>query len=65
MAQWVKNLTSAAGGWGRCGGVGSIPSQAQWCKRSGIAAAVAQIQSLAQEVPCAMGVAIKGKKDII
>ena len=31
-------------------------------KGSGVAAAVAQIQSLAQELPCAVGVAIKKKK---
>ena len=42
-----------------------IPSPAQWVKRSSIAAGVAQIQSLAQELPYApyaANVAIKKKK---
>lgn len=34
---------------------------AQWAKGSGIAAAVAQTQSLVQELPYAVGVAIKLK----
>ena len=33
----------------------------QYIKVSGIVAAVAQFQSLAQEMPCAMGAAIKKK----
>ena len=46
----------------------SIPSLVQWVKRSGVAAAavqvtaVAQIQSLAQELSYAIGVAIEKKK---
>ena len=36
-----------------------IPSPAQWVKGSGAATAVAWIQSLAGELPYAMGVAIK------
>ena len=42
--------------------MGSIPSLAQWIKGSGVAAAVNQIQSLAQELPCATGVATRKKK---
>ena len=48
--------------------MGSIPSLAQWAKSSGITAAVgyfaaaAQIQSLAQELPYAVGAAIKFQK---
>ena len=63
MAQWVKNLTTTA----------QIPEEvqiqsptlAQWVKGSGTASAVAsvtavaQIQSLAQELPYAMDVTIK------
>ena len=37
----------------------SIPSPVQWIEGSGIAAATAQIQTLAQERPYAVGVAIK------
>ena len=47
MAQWVKNLTAAAQ-------VNTVtnPTPAQWIKGSFIgAAAVAQNQSLAQELP--------------
>ena len=46
------------------------PSPTQWVKGSSIAAAMAwvtaeaQIQSLAQELPYAMGTAIKKKKSI-
>ena len=49
---------------GCCGGVGSIPSLVQWVKGSCIATAkaelvfVVQIQSLAWELPYALGVAI-------
>ena len=45
-----------------------IPGLAQWIKKSSVAAAmvevsaVAQIQSLAQELPYAVGAAIKLKK---
>ena len=48
--------------------MGLIPSLAQWVKGYSVAiamvqvAAMAQIQSLAQELPCAMGAAIKKKK---
>ena len=38
------------------------PGLAQWVKGSGIATAVARIQSLTQELPHGAGVAIKGKK---
>ena len=53
MAHLVKNLTAAA----------LIPSLGQWVKGPGIVAAVAQIQSLAQEFPYTSGVAIKGKQN--
>lgn len=55
-----------------CEGVGSIPCLVQWVKVSSIAtaavqvAAATQIQSLAQEIPYSMSVAIKtnnNKKD--
>ena len=55
MAQWVKNDCS---GLSHCEGVYSNPSPVQWVKGSGIAAAAAQIQALAQELPYAMSVAI-------
>ena len=48
--------------------MGSIPGSAQWVKGSGIVTAapqvvaVAQIQSLARELPYAAGVAIKLKQ---
>ena len=57
-----------------CGGGGtggSISTLAQWIKGSGVVTAVdyvpvvAQIQSLAQKLPYAMGVVIKLKKKII
>ena len=38
---------------------GSIPGLVHWVKGSGIATVVARIQSLAQELPHAMGLAIK------
>ena len=47
--------------------MGSIPGPVQWVKGSSIATAAAQvtataqIQFLAQELPCATGVAIKKK----
>ena len=49
--------------------MGSIPGLSQWLKGSSIASAVAQvaaaaqIQSLAQKLPYAAGVAIKSKKE--
>ena len=39
--------------------MGSIPSPAQWVKGSDVAAAVAQIQSLAPERPYVMGAVVK------
>ena len=54
MVQWVKNLTAAARGH-------VVQSQA-WhsvLKNPLLVAAMVQIQSLAQELPYAMGVAIK------
>ena len=39
--------------------MGLIPSPAQWVQGSGVATAVAKIQSLVQDLPYAMGVAIK------
>ena len=44
-------------GPGPSGGMGSIPSPVQWVKGSGIIA-VAQIQSLVQELPYAKGAVI-------
>ena len=46
-------------GSGHCGGTALIPGQAQGVKGSGIATAAARIQSLAWELPHAVGVAIK------
>ena len=45
--------------------MGLIPGPAQSVKGSGIAAAVAQIQSLAWEFPDAVGEAIKTTKKIV
>ena len=42
--------------------MGSIPGPTQWVKGSGIAAAVAWFQSLAWEIPCAMGTVITKQK---
>ena len=39
--------------------MGLSPGLAQWVKGSGVATAVARIQSLAQELPYAVSVAIK------
>ena len=47
---------------GPCRGAGSIPSQAHWVKGSVIAAAVAQIQFLVQELQYATGVAVERKR---
>ena len=57
MAQGVNDTACL------CGGTGSIPSLVQWIKGSGIVAAVAQIQSLAWELPDAVGAAEKQKKE--
>ena len=48
-------------GWDCCRGTGSIPSPAKWVQGSSVAAATAQIQSLAQKLPYARGAAIKTK----
>ena len=55
MGQWVK--TPNCSGSGHCRGAGLIPGLAQWVKGSSVAAAVVQIQSLAQELLYAVGVA--------
>ena len=60
MMQQVKNLTAVT----RVAEEVQVPSPA-WStvlKGSGIATALAQIQSLAQKIPYAMGAAIKKKK---
>ena len=61
VAQCIKNQTAV----GHRRGVVSIPGSAQWVKGSGIAIAVvttvAQIQSLAQELPYATGQPFKTK----
>lgn len=54
VAQWIKNPAAVA--------LGSIPSLAQWVKGCSVATAVAQIQSLAWELPYAFSAAIKKKK---
>ena len=64
VVQWVKNLTAVAQ---VAGEAGLILGPVQWVKVAGIAivtqiAAVARIQSLAQELPYATGVARKRKK---
>ena len=45
--------------------MGSIPGPAQWVKGPSVATAVAQIRSLAWELPHAMGTAINEKTIII
>ena len=40
-----------------------IPGPVQWLQGSGIAAAVARVQSSAGELPCAVGVATEKKKE--
>ena len=47
MVKWVKK--SDCSGSGHCGGMGLTPSLVQCVKESGIAEAVAQIQSFAWE----------------
>ena len=63
--QSIKN--SNCNGLGHCGGMGSIPSPAQWVIGSGIAtgaawvAVAARIQSLGRYLPYATNGAIKKK----
>ena len=59
VALWMKNLTASSSG--HFGGEGSIPSLVQRVKGSSVAAAVAQIQSLARELLYATNLAIKLK----
>ena len=67
MAQWVKNLTAAA----RVSVEVWVPSPnpAQWAEGPGFAtavgqvAAVAPVQSLAQELPCSAGASVKRKNE--
>ena len=56
-------LESKYSGLGLCRGTVSPLSPTQWVKESSVAIAAAQIQSLAQELPYATGVAIKKKKE--
>ena len=61
---WHKE--SVCSGSGGSGGVGLISSPIGWVKGSGVAsaAATARVQSLAQEVACASGTAMKeGKRE--
>ena len=60
MAQWDKNLTVVA----QVASEAWVQSLAlvQWVKESSITTAVAQIQSLTQELPYAADMAIKKKK---
>lgn len=64
MAQWTKIPCS---GLGCRGDVGLLPGAAQWGKGSSIVTAVAQTQSLAEELPYAMGAAVnkQTKKDTL
>ena len=60
---WCSGLRIQRSSLGCCGGGGSIPSPVHCVEGSSGAIVVTQIQSLAQEIPYAMGVAIKnGKK---
>ena len=59
---WCSELRIHLQWLGSQGGAGSIPGPAQCGKGPGIAAAVAGIQSLTQELPCAVVAAIKEKK---
>ena len=61
MVQRVNNLTAVA----HSGGAGSVTGLGQWVKGSSVptavaqATAMAQIQSLAQELPLCWGMTIK------
>ena len=57
MAQYVKNASAMA--WVTVEAQIGSPTQQQKVKGSGVAAAVASIQSLAQQLPYATGAAIK------
>ena len=48
---------------GHCRGTGSVPSPGQWVEGSGVAATVAQSQSLAWELSYAVGAALQKKKE--
>ena len=54
--QWVKSVTAAA--WATAEAWVSSPAQHSGLKGSSVVAAAAQIQSLAQELPYAVGVTI-------
>ena len=54
MAQWVKNPVAAA----QMTEYMWVQSPAQWVKGSGVAAAAAQVQSLASELPSAVSMTI-------
>ena len=56
MAQWVKNPTSVA--WVGAEAWVQPLARVQWIKGCGVAATVAQIHSLACELPYAVGAAI-------
>ena len=60
MAQWVKNLTAVA--WVTAEVWIQSPAWPQWVKGFGIVAAVAGIQSLAQELPYVTVANAKEKK---
>ena len=58
MAKWAKNQLQQLSS---LQSEGYIPGLAQWVKGSGIAAPVARIQSLAWELPYAVGAAINNR----
>ena len=55
---YISNFSSS----GHCKGEGSIPGPAQWVKGASVAAAVAQPQFLARELPYDVDAAIKLQK---
>ena len=63
VVQWVKNLTAMVQAAAKV--QGQSLALAQWVKGSGIAAAAAQIQPLAWELPYASGGATKKKKKLL